>query len=147
MENSNNNNKIFTKERYIMIRRYISYLSAGIIFVSIGFLAGYLIGNMFCERESNAAVNAGGEVDRIENITASGIINTPETVKNDMYYMLKFNDDKLCIYEISGETSRLVKALKCNIDIYPEMDREELRNGITKKSLDEALAAAENFTN
>ncbi|MCH5186101.1 MAG: hypothetical protein J1F64_08255 [Oscillospiraceae bacterium] len=130
-----------------MTKKYVSYIAAGLVFIAAGFLTGYFIGVMLYTDRSDAAVNK--EENIIHNdytAVTSPQIKAAPSVNYDTHYMLKLNDGKLCIYEISGETSRLVREFKTNMDIYPEPDRRELSEGIMRSSLNDALETAENFT-
>ena len=130
-----------------MVRKYISYIAAGMIFVAAGFLAGYFIGTMLYTEKSNAPVNEESEIiyNNYAGFTTPQI-KTSEMSVYDVYYMLKVSEDRLCIYEVAGETSRLLRDFSININAYPEIDRRELCDGIVRNTLDEALETAENFT-
>ncbi len=130
-----------------MIKRYISYIAVGIIFVAAGFMTGYFIGAMISEKSNAAAAEEKGGIvsDNYLNAETPQIM-TAEPVNYDIYYMLKYIDGRLRIYEVSGEISRPVREFKSSIERYPQIDREELEKGIVRKTFSEALETAENFT-
>ena len=71
--------------------------------------------------------------------------STPEATVQPIYYYLQSEENMLNLYEINGESKKLVKSVEVNLQMFPQEDRELLKNGIMALTLEEGIEIIENF--
>jgi len=123
------------------MKRYAIYISLGIMVILLGGAIGYFIG-YFLISDTQLSNNSNTDTVYAQEESTPVQSNPSESI----YYMLKFENEKLFIYEIIGGNSNIINEFSINIDDYPEMDRLELIKGIQTDNLNNALEMAENFT-
>lgn len=127
------------------ISENLSSLMTGIIFVGIGFAAGYAVSDFFMED----AMPPAAAVSAVE--TAPPVLYTPAPVFEEepqyygTYYLVKAEGEELLLYEADGNNRKLLRKSKINMNSFPAADAEELKNGINTGTLEGALEIWESF--
>lgn len=72
---------------------------------------------------------------------------TAEETPKIITYKVFLYDKTLCLYEINGESKKLITKMEINPEIYPESDIAELKNGIEAYCKEDGYEILENFAN
>ncbi|MCX7714520.1 MAG: hypothetical protein N2171_02165 [Clostridia bacterium] len=130
------------------MKKYFLYLAIGIIFVGSGFLCGYFLGNLLYEGsfQTNGLSDYVQEEQDISALSEPTQYATLNPTTNLIYYMVKSQENLLCIYEINNGTNHLIKSFEISPDMFPKDDMLQLEKGISANTKEEAFQIVENFT-
>ena len=70
-------------------------------------------------------------------------VETPKIIT----YKVFLYDKTLCLFEIDGESKKLITQMEINPEIYPESDIAELKKGIEAYCKEDGYEILENFAN
>ncbi len=127
-------------------RDSMSWLMTGIIFVGIGFIAGYAVSELIFG-ESTAPPAAA--VSAVETAIPAPTTQTPAPTDVPdyfgVYYLVSVVDNELILYEADGDIRKILRKSKINVNSFPLADIYELKNGIRTGTLEGALEIWEGF--
>ena len=128
-------------------KKTFAYIILAVIFCSVGFGGGYLIG-------ANTVPSKADE--EIKNKTPPSLEsynpqlyseNEPEkNTEEGVKYLLKNEDNVLTLYRISNEVTSIIKSIEINPAFLPSEDRIKLEKGIYFDSVEEGFGLIEDFT-
>ena len=123
-------------------KKTFSYVILAIIFSSIGFGGGYLIGSnsIPSDAKDNLPTPPSLESYNFE------IIADDEQNESKETYLLKNENDILTLYRISDETTSIIKSIEINSSFLPSEDRIKLNKGIYFDNVEEGFSLIEDFT-
>lgn len=127
-----------------MKRETISMLMSGIIFTGIGFTAGFAVSEILGKdtMQPVAAVSV-AETPPAEIFTPSPL---PKSDYYGVHYMITVFDDNLILYEADGDSKKILRKSKINMNSFPQSDISDLKNGIKTGTLEGALEIWEGFS-
>lgn len=129
-----------------MTRETISMIATGIIFVGMGFAAGYTVSELL-GKDAVAPVEAVLTVQTAAPITDTPTPEPTATVEYyGVHYIIAAQNDVLILYEADGDSKKILRKSKINVNSFPSSDITELKNGITTGTLEGALEIWEGFS-
>lgn len=72
---------------------------------------------------------------------------TSEAAPSVIKYIVKLSGKTLSLYEVNGETKKLITSMEINPELYPNEDTERLKSGIEAYCKEDGYAILENFAN
>ncbi len=123
-------------------KRTFSYIILSVIFCSIGFGGGYLIGANSIPSE---AENKSPSPPSLQSYNFEPAENDDDEGFEEMY-LLKSEDNILTLYRITGELTSVIKSVEINTSFLPSEDRIKLNNGIYFDNVEEGFSLIEDFT-
>ncbi len=128
-------------------KKIFSYAILAIIFCSIGFGGGYLIGANSIPSEAENITNQQNTPSlhsyNPEPITQNEEENYTESFEK---YLLKNENNVLTLYRITDEITSIIKSIEINSSFLPSEDRIKLENGIYFDNVEEGFQLIEDFT-
>ena len=128
-------------------KKTFAYIILAIIFCSVGFGGGYLIG-------ANSVPSKADE--NVQNQTPPSLESYnpqlyPENeqeknTEDGIKYLLKNEDNILTLYRISNEVTSIIKSIEINPSFLPSEDLIKLEKGIYFDSVEEGFSLIEDFT-
>lgn len=118
-------------------------------FIFLGFGSGYFTGQLINSAKVGSSKTEENQDTRVQIYRPQPTfeqIPSPTPDNQSIYYILKNENDILCLYEVVGEEKNLIKQLNINSQFLPQEDREKLKNGITLNSLEDGFSLIEDFT-
>ena len=130
--------------------KYLSALMTGIIYVGIGFAAGFGLSEIM-GKDSAPPVQAVSTVPSYSSAPASppptpSFTPSPEPEYYGIRYLIRAEDDELRLYETEGSSKKILRKSKINMNSFPAADKKELENGINTGTLEHALEIWEGFS-
>ncbi len=124
------------------LKKTISYVILAVIFSSIGFGGGYLIG------ANSVPSNANDNPTPLPSLQSYNfeITADDEQKKSAETYLLKNENDILTLYRITDETTSIIKSISINSSFLPSEDRIKLDKGIYFDNVEEGFLLIEDFT-
>ena len=128
-----------------MKKEILGMLFTGIIYVGLGFAAGFMMSELLIEDTMPPAE----AVLMVE--TPAPILHTPapsyspELEYYGVRYIVAASGDELILYEADGINKKVLRKSKFNMNAFPDNDIKELQNGINTGTLEGALEVWESF--
>ena len=123
-------------------KKTFSYIILSIIFCSIGFGGGYLLG---ANSVPSQAQNKTPNTPSLQSYNFEPVENDDDDDFEEMY-LLKNEDNILTLYRITDELTSVIKSVEINTDFLPSEDRIKLNNGIYFENVEEGFSLIEDFT-
>ena len=123
-------------------KKTFSHLILAVIFSSIGFGGGYLIG---ANSTPSIANDSPPSPPSLESYNFE-IIADDEQKESAETYLLKNENDILTLYRITDETTSIIKSIEINSSFLPSEDRIKLSKGIYFDNVEEGFSLIEDFT-
>ena len=124
------------------LKKTISYVILAVIFSSIGFGGGYLIG---ANSTLTDAVEVPPSPPSLESYNFEVTSDNEENQTRETY-LLKNENDVLTLYRITDEVTSIIKSIKINSSFLPSEDRIKLNKGIYFDNIEEGFSLIEDFT-
>lgn len=127
--------------------KWLSMLMTGIIYVGLGFTAGFCLSEFLTEDAAPSAQT----VSAVQTTPAPQETYTPAPVITEepeyygVRYLVRAQDGELVLYETEGEQKKILRKSKITVNSFPARDAQELENGITAGTLEGALEVWESF--
>ena len=97
------------------------------------------------EEEREIASSEEESVEIYRPVVTAEPTPTAEPATQSVYYYLQSEENMLNLYEINGDSRKIVKSVEVNLQMFPREDRELLKNGIMALTLEEGIEIIENF--
>ncbi len=122
-------------------KKSFSYIILSIIFCSVGFGGGYLLG---ANSVPSQAENKSPAPPSLQSYNFEPAENDDEDFEE--MYLLKSEDNILTLYRITDELTSVIKSVEINTSYLPSEDRIKLNNGIYFDNVEEGFSLIEDFT-
>lgn len=123
-------------------RKTFSYIILSIIFCSVGFGGGYLLG---VNSVPSKAQDKTPDTPSLQSYNFEPVDND-DADDFEERYLLKNEDNILTLYRITDELTAVIKSVEINTDFLPSEDRIKLNNGIYFENVEEGFSLIEDFT-
>lgn len=127
------------------LKKGLSMLMTGIIYVGMGFAAGFWMSEFFLEDTLPPAETVSAVETAPPMVYTPVPVITPEPEYYGVRYLVRAEGEELRLYETEGESLKILRKSKINVNSFPASDVEELKNGINTGTLEGALEIWESF--